>query len=58
MRPAGEEDDMPLPDVLKFLAPGWWLVHAAAVWIAYRYGWTAGRGAARREQRVRELERK
>ncbi len=46
---------MPLPDVLKFLAPGWWLVHAAAIWIAYRYGYTKGRGDARREQRVKDL---
>jgi hypothetical protein len=46
---------MPIPDVLRFLYPGWWLVHAVAVWIAYRYGFVAGRASARREQQVREL---
>jgi hypothetical protein len=46
---------MPLPDVLKFLAPGWWLVHVAAIWIAYRYGYTKGRGDQRRAQRVQDL---
>jgi hypothetical protein len=45
---------MPLPDVLKFLAPGWWLVHAVAIWIAFRYGYVRGRGDERRDQRVRE----
>ena len=46
---------MPLPDMLKFLYPGWWMVHAAAIWIAYRYGFNAGRGAARREQKAKDL---
>ncbi len=46
---------MPLPQMLKFLYPGWWLVHVAAVWIAYRYGYTRGKGDARREQRVKDL---
>jgi hypothetical protein len=50
-----EEKTMPLPDMLKFLYPGWWMVHVAAIWIAYRYGFNAGRGSARREQRVREM---
>jgi hypothetical protein len=42
---------MPLPDVLRFLAPGWWMVHAAAIWITYRYGYSRGRGDERRRQR-------
>ena len=46
---------MPLPEMLKFLHPGWWMVHVAAIWIAYRYGFTSGRGAARREQKSKEL---
>lgn len=46
---------IPLPDVLKFLAPGWWLVHVAAIWIAWRFGYTRGRGDERRNQRIREV---
>jgi hypothetical protein len=46
---------MPLPAVLKFLAPGWWVVHAAAVWIAYRYGYVHGKGDERRERRKQDL---
>ncbi len=46
---------MPLPDVLKFLAPGWWMVHAAAIWIVYRFGYSRGRGDQRREQRIQDV---
>ncbi len=47
---------MPLPALLRFLAPGWWVVHVAAVWIAYRYGYVHGKGEERRATRARELE--
>jgi len=34
---------MPLPDGLKFLAFGWWMMHIIAValvfWLGYRKGW-------------------
>jgi hypothetical protein len=46
---------MPLPDVLRFLAPGWWLVHVAAIWITYRYGYSRGRGDERRRQHVKDV---
>ena len=46
---------MPLPDILKFLYPGWWVVHAAAIWIAYRYGYVRGRGDERRIHRQKDL---
>jgi len=46
---------MPLPNVLKFLAPGWWMVHAAAIWIAWRYGYTKGRGDERRERKLKDV---
>ena len=48
---------MPLPDVLKFLAPGWWLVHVMAILLAFQFGYNRGRGDERRELRQRELEK-
>ena len=48
---------MSLPDGLKFLAVGWWLVHAVAFLLVYQYGYNRGRGAERRAQRARDLER-
>lgn len=47
---------MVLPEGLKFLQVGWWMVHALAILLVYVYGFRRGRGAARREQRIRELE--
>ena len=46
---------MSLPEGLEFLKPGWWVVHFMAVMLVYQYGYAKGRGAARREQREREL---
>ena len=48
---------MSLPDGLKFLAVGWWLVHGVAFLLAYQYGYKRGRGEERRAQRQRDLER-
>ena len=48
---------MPLPDVLKFLAPGWWMVHAIAIFSAYQWGFNSGRASERRAQRVRDVEK-
>jgi hypothetical protein len=47
---------MALPEGLQFLQLGWWVVHAIAVLFVYQYGFVRGRAAARREQRVRDLE--
>jgi hypothetical protein len=44
---------MSLPDGLKFLAPGWWVIHALAVLLVYAYAYRRGRADERREQRVR-----
>ena len=46
-----------LPKGLEFLQLGWWLVHALAVLLVYSYAYRKGRGAERRAQRARELER-
>ena len=44
---------MSLPDGLKFLAPGWWVIHALAVLLVYAYAYRRGRADERREQRAR-----
>lgn len=46
---------MTLPDGLKFLHFGWWVVHAMAILLVYKFGYARGRGALRREQRQRAL---
>ena len=46
---------MALPEGLEFLHAGWWVVHVLAVLLAYQFGYARGRGAARREQRARDL---
>jgi hypothetical protein len=46
-----------LPDALRFLGSGWWLVHLMAFLIAYQYGYNRGRGEERRRQRSREIEK-
>lgn len=46
---------MALPEGLEFLKFGWWVVHAIALLLTYQMGYAKGRGAARREQREREL---
>ena len=44
---------MSLPDGLKFLAPGWWVIHALAVLLVYAYAYRKGRADERRQQRAR-----
>ena len=41
---------MTLPDGLKWLEPGWWLVHVLGVAVVYWYGFKKGREAARKER--------
>ena len=47
---------MVLPNGLKFLAYGWWVVHAIMFLLVYQWGYVRGRGAERRAERERELE--
>ena len=47
---------MALPEGLKFLHGGWWVVHAIALMLMFQWGYLKGRGDARREQRARDLE--
>jgi hypothetical protein len=47
---------MPLPEGLKFLQPGWWLVHALSVLFVWSLAYRQGRADERRERRIRELE--
>lgn len=44
-----------LPDALRFLGGGWWVVHVLAFLLAYQYGYNKGRGDERRKQREREI---
>lgn len=46
---------MVLPEGLEFLNAGWWVVHVLAFLFCYQYGYVRGRGAARREQRARDM---
>jgi hypothetical protein len=48
---------MPLPEGLKFLQAGWWLVHAVTVLFVWSWAYRQGRADERRAQRARELER-
>jgi hypothetical protein len=46
-----------LPTGLAFLRPGWWILHALAIFFVYLYGYRKGRGEERRRPRAKELER-
>jgi hypothetical protein len=46
---------MTLPEGLQFLRIGWWAVHVIAFMLVYQYGYARGRGAERREQKLRDL---
>ena len=48
---------MPLPDAMRFLSLGWWVLHAIVIMLVYQFGFVRGRGEARREQRQREIEK-
>jgi hypothetical protein len=43
-----------LPDGLRFLKPGWWLLHLIAAALVFAYGYRRGRVQERRERRERE----
>ena len=47
---------MVLPEGLKFLQAGWWLVHAVTVWFVWQAAYNRGRTDERRAQRSRESE--
>ncbi len=42
---------MALPEGLKFLHAGWWLIHVSFTALVYIYGYRRGRADARREMR-------
>jgi hypothetical protein len=48
---------MSLPDGLKFLALGWWVIHVLAVVLVYSYAYRKGRVDERRDQRARATAR-
>ncbi len=43
---------MALPEGLKFLQSGWWLIHVLATALVYIYAYRRGRADARRELRA------
>lgn len=43
-----------VPDGLKFLQLGWWVIHATAIALLYLYAYRRGRRAGRREPRAGE----
>lgn len=47
---------MTLPEGLKWLQWGWWLVHVVAVTLVYWYGYKKGRDSVRREMRLKAEE--
>jgi hypothetical protein len=42
---------MALPEGLKFLHVGWWLLHALTIALVYAYAYRKGRVDARREMK-------
>lgn len=53
----GEEATMVLPDGIKFLSFGWWLLHAIAIFLAWQFGYNKGRADEKRIWRAREIEK-
>ena len=47
---------MTLPEGLKWLQAGWWLVHVVSVALVYWYGYKKGRESVRREMRIQAQE--
>ena len=43
---------MSLPEGLKFLHAGWWVIHILSVLLVYAYAYRKGRAAERRAPRV------
>ena len=48
---------MVLPEGLRFLQAGWWLVHAVTVLFVWSWAYRQGRADERRDQHIRELHR-
>lgn len=48
---------MELPEGLKFLQPGFWVVHVIAVLLVWSWAYRKGRADERRAQRLRDIER-
>lgn len=48
---------MVLPDGIKFLSLGWWILHALAIFLAYQFGFNKGRAAEKKLWRAREIEK-
>jgi hypothetical protein len=48
---------MELPEGLKFLQSGFWLVHAVSVLLVWSWAYRQGRADERRRQRIHDLER-
>jgi hypothetical protein len=47
-----------LPEGLRFLKPGWWVVHTLAIVLVYHYGFRKGRAEGRREAKAKGAERR
>jgi len=47
---------MELPEGLKFLQSGFWLVHAVTVLFVWSWAYRQGSAVERRARRIRELE--
>ena len=45
---------MTLPEGLKFLNLGWWLLHAVTIFLIYSWAYRRGRNDERKAQRARE----
>lgn len=45
---------MTLPEGLKFLNLGWWLLHAVTIFLIYSWAYRKGRTDERKAQRARE----
>ena len=48
---------MALPEGLKFLHYGWWLIHALAILLVWSWAYRRGRSDERRARRLRDAER-
>lgn len=46
-----------LPEGLRFLKLGWWMLHVLVIALVFAYGYRRGRAQERREQREREKNR-
>lgn len=48
---------MVLPDGIKFLSLGWFVLHALAILLAFQFGYNKGRADEKREWRARQIEK-